>query len=71
MYYLVDVDKIEGSYGEDALIEFANEKKAEEQASDRRPPRNKPYPDMDLDEALVYVMDELGYTVIEGEELYL
>lgn len=71
MYYLVDIDKIEGSYSEDALIEFANEEKAKELAEDRRPPRNKLYPDMDLDEALDYIMDVMGYSVIEGEELYL
>lgn len=67
-YFLVDYDKIVEELTEDALIEKANKEIAEDQDYDRTYPRNKPYPDLDLDEAIEYFREK--YDILKGEYIY-
>lgn len=67
LYYLID-NGIDSVFTKDELIEAANERKAEENAQSNTYPKNKPYPDMSLNEAIEFFKDR-DYDIILGEWL--
>lgn len=69
LYFIIDYDKYKGCFTENQLIEYAKEENYKDQLEFVPETRLAHYPNYNLEEAIEYLTETEGLTLIRGEEL--
>lgn len=69
LYFIINYDKYKGCFTENQLIEYAKEENYKDQLEFVPETRLACPPDYSLEEAIEYLTETEGLTLIRGEEL--